>query len=150
METASAADSDLALRVVGGLEQLIGLFRTLSAPNELSLTAVATMATLQRTGQVRLTWLAANEGVTQPGMTQLVSRLEAAGLVERIADPADRRVVLIRITAAGLAALTERRAARADKLIGMLARLSQADRAALAAALPAIGRLTRQHPETEH
>ncbi|MCY3001138.1 MAG: MarR family transcriptional regulator [Planctomycetota bacterium] len=36
-----------------------------------------------------------------PDVTRLVDRLEAAKLVERARTPEDRRVVLVRITAAG-------------------------------------------------
>jgi DNA-binding MarR family transcriptional regulator len=140
--------SDLAAGVVAGLERLITLFRWLSSPTELSLTAVATLATLQRSGPCRLTWLAASEGVTQPGMTQLISRLQDAGLVERAADPADGRAVQVRITALGLTTLATRRAARAERLVGMLSQLSPAQRAALTAALPAIDALTRMQPDT--
>ncbi|MBO0816571.1 MAG: MarR family transcriptional regulator, partial [Actinobacteria bacterium] len=38
----------------------------------MSLTAAATLATLDRSSPRRLTALAAHEGVTQPAMTQLV------------------------------------------------------------------------------
>jgi DNA-binding MarR family transcriptional regulator len=140
----SVAGHELALQVVTGLERLIGLFRTLSAPNELSLTAVATMATLERAGPVRLTSLAASEGVTQPAMTQLVSRLQDMGLAERVTDPDDGRAVQVRITRAGQAMLASRRAARADRLLTLLDRLSDAEREALAAALPAFTALTGQ------
>ncbi len=134
---------DLAVEVVAGLERLIRLFRWLSSSGELSLTAVATLTTLERSGPCRLTSLAASEGVTQPGMTQLVSRLKDAGLVERVADPADGRAVQVRITGLGLSTLAARRAARAERLVGMLTELSPADRTALAAALPAIDALAR-------
>jgi DNA-binding MarR family transcriptional regulator len=140
----SAARDELALQVVTGLERLIGLFRMLSAPNELSLTAVATLATLERGGPVRLTSLAASEGVTQPAMTQLVSRLQDMGLAERVTDPDDGRAVQVRITQAGLAMLASRRAARADRLVTLLDRLSDAERDALTAALPSITALTGQ------
>jgi DNA-binding MarR family transcriptional regulator len=143
MET-SAADQSLALQVARGLERLTGLFRKLSAPSELSLTAVATMATLERAGPVRLTSLAATEGVTQPAMTQLVSRLQDMGLAERVTDPDDGRAVQVRITQAGQAMLASRRAARAERLLTLLDRLSDAEREALAAALPAITALTGQ------
>ncbi len=36
------------------------------------------------------------------GMTQILDRLEKAGLVERSADPSDRRRVLVGLTRAGL------------------------------------------------
>ena len=69
-------DPALAAAVAAGLERLIGLFRWLSPPSGLSLTAAATLATLERGGPRRLTALAAREGVTQPAMTQLVARLQ--------------------------------------------------------------------------
>ena len=59
----------LAAGVTTALERLIGLFRSLSPPDGLSLTAAATLATLERSGPCRLTALAANEGVTQPALT---------------------------------------------------------------------------------
>ncbi len=49
----------------------------------------------------RITELAAREGVTQPGMTLLVNRLEERGWLSRHADAADRRAVLVKLTAAG-------------------------------------------------
>ena len=131
----------LAAQVAAALERLIGLFRSLSPASGLSLTAAATLATLERSGPSRLTWLAAREGVTQPAMTQLIARLQDAGLVDRAADPADGRVVQIRITADGLAVLAGRRAVRAERLAGLLDRLSPDEREALAAALPAMDAL---------
>jgi len=131
-------EGTLAVEVAAALERLIGLFRSLSPASGLSLTAAATLATLERSGPCRLTWLAAREGVTQPAMTQLIARLQDAGLVDRATDPADGRVVQVRITADGRAMLAGRRAVRADRLAGLLDRLSPDERAALAAALPAM------------
>jgi DNA-binding MarR family transcriptional regulator len=131
----------LAAEVAARLERLFGLVRSLSPPSGLSLTAAATLATLERSGPCRLTSLAAREGVTQPAMTQLVARLQDAGLVTRDADPADRRVVQVCITGEGKVTLARRRQARAERLAGMLARLSPDHRAALAAALPAMDAL---------
>src|SRR5580693_839188 len=122
------SEDTLAAGVAAALERLIGLFRSLSPASGLSLTSAATLATLDRSGPSRLTWLAGREGVTQPAMTQVIARLEDAGLVDRAADPADGRVVQVRITADGRAMLAGRRALRAE-------------RAALAAALPAMDAL---------
>ncbi|HSZ99191.1 MAG TPA: MarR family transcriptional regulator [Streptosporangiaceae bacterium] len=129
-----------AAEVAAGLERLVALIRWLSPPG-LSLTTAATLATLDRSGPCRLTALAANEGVTQPAMTQLVGRLTEAGLAIRRADPDDGRAVHVEITDAGREFVARRRAARADRLSALLARLSQADQDALAAALPAINAL---------
>ncbi len=132
----------LASGVAAGLERLIGLFRSLSPPDGLSLTAAATLATLERSGPRRLTGLAAQEGVTQPAMTQLIARLQDSGLVGRDADPDDGRVVQVRLSEAGREMLARRRAVRAERLALILARISPEDRAALGAALPAIDALT--------
>jgi DNA-binding MarR family transcriptional regulator len=131
----------LAAEVAAGLERLFGLFRSLSPPSGLSLTAAATLATLERSGPCRLTSLAAREGVTQPAMTQLAARLQDAGLVTRDPDPSDGRVVRVGITSEGQVTLARRRQARAERLGGLLDRLSPDHRAALAAALPAMDAL---------
>jgi len=128
--------------VAAGLERLLSLIRWLSPPG-LSLTAAATLTTLERSGPRRLTALAADEGVTQPAMTQLVGRLQSGGLVERCADPDDGRVVHVQLTEAGRDLVARRRAARAERLSGLLATLSPADQEALAAALPAMNALAR-------
>ena len=74
-------------------------------------------------------------------MTQLVARLQDTGLVDRVPDPKDGRVVQVRITAEGQAMVARRRAIRAERVAGLLARLSPDDQAALAAALPAMDAL---------
>jgi DNA-binding MarR family transcriptional regulator len=142
-------DRTLAAGVAAGLERLIGLFRSMSPPSGLSLTAAATLATLERSGPRRLTDLAAQEGVTQPAMTQLIARLQDSGLVTREADPADGRVVQVRLTDEGRETLARRRAVRAERLAVILARLSPQDRAALAAALPAIDALASAQRDRE-
>lgn len=49
----------------------------------------------------RLTDLAAWAGMTRPSMAQLVDELEADGLLERRADPTDRRAKLVVLTPTG-------------------------------------------------
>jgi DNA-binding MarR family transcriptional regulator len=141
MDSARDQPEALAAEVAAGLERLIRLFRWISPPSGLSLTSAATLATLERGGPCRLTALAAREGVTQPAMTQLVARLQDAGLVDRVPDAADGRVVYVRITAEGRAMLARRRAVRAERVAALLARLSPDEQAALAAALPAMDAL---------
>jgi DNA-binding MarR family transcriptional regulator len=132
--------TEAATEVAAALERLFGLIRWLS-PAGLSLTSAATLATLDRLGSCRLTALAAREGVTQPAMTQLIARMEQSGLVVRAADPDDGRAVDVQITAAGRDLIAGRRAARAERISGLLATLSGTDRDALMAALPAINAL---------
>jgi DNA-binding MarR family transcriptional regulator len=133
-------------RFAAALERLFGLLRRSSPPQDLSLTAASTLRTLDVRGPHRLTDLAAKEGVTQPAMTQLVSRLERDALAERTVDETDGRVVLVRITDAGRKVLARRRAARARRVADLLAALPAEDEALIAAALPALERLAESTP----
>jgi len=128
------------------VERLFGLLRRLTPAQDVSLTGVSTLANLERGGPRRLTELASREGVTQPGMTQLVSRLERDGLARRTADPSDGRVVVVEVTDAGRELLRQRRLVRATRLTELLATLPAEDEAAIAAALPALRRLASLLP----
>ncbi|NUO61546.1 MAG: MarR family transcriptional regulator [Hamadaea sp.] len=137
MRSASvSADTDLSTTI----SRVFTALRRLNPPG-LSLTAASTLSTLERDGPRRLTELAGIEGVTQPAMTQVVSRLERDSLAVRTADPGDRRVVLVEITAAGRDLLRHRRTVRSGKVAALLARLEPQDAAAISAALPALNAL---------
>ena len=131
----------LAAALTTDLEQIFRLFRSLSPASGLSMTAAATLAGIERLGPQRLTVLAAREGVTQPAMTQLISRLEESGLVRREASPEDGRVVLVVITDEGRAVLARRRSVRSERMAAIIAQLGPEHRAALASALPALDAL---------
>ena len=115
--------------------------REVSTAGDVSPTAAAVLAGLARTGPQRVTDLARVAGVSQPAMTQLVNRLTQQGMLARVADDADRRAVLVEVTDAGREVLETRRGQRAGVLDAALARVSAEDRAAIAAALPALARL---------
>jgi DNA-binding MarR family transcriptional regulator len=127
--------------IASGFERLYEGLRRLTPRDGLSLTAASTLRRLDRSGSQRLCDLFAPEGVSQPAMTQLVTRLEKDGLAERGSDPADGRVVVVSITAAGRAVVQRRRSANAEALAERLERLPAEDRAAILAALPAMVRL---------
>jgi DNA-binding MarR family transcriptional regulator len=110
-------------------------------PRDMSLTSLATLSTLDRTGPRRITDLALVEGVAQPSMTTLVTSLQRAGLVERRGDPADGRVALVEITAAGTQLLRARRRAGAQAITELISKLPPAEAAALGAAVPALEHL---------
>ncbi|MBO0801931.1 MAG: MarR family transcriptional regulator [Nocardiopsaceae bacterium] len=140
---------ELADGLGGVLEHVVTLFRSLNAANPLSRSASGALGALERNGPTRLTTLAARDGVTQPAMTQLVSRLEGTGLVRREPDPDDGRVVRVVITDNGLAMLAARRAERTERLAALLSRIGPAHRAALAAALPALEALYEAHADSQ-
>ncbi|MER7607303.1 MarR family transcriptional regulator [Nocardioides sp. NPDC127503] len=137
MSTTSASGRDLSL----ALEKVVRLVREVSTAGDVSPTAATVLAGLARTGPQRVTDLAKVAGVSQPAMTQLVNRLTQQGMLARVADDADRRAVLVEVTDAGREVLETRRGQRAGVLDAALARVSVEDRAAIAAALPALDRL---------
>jgi DNA-binding MarR family transcriptional regulator len=120
------------------LELVTLVVRGVSGRRDLSLTAVATLSSLDRQGPQRITTLATAEGVSQPSMTQLIQRLEQRGLVARGSDPADGRVALVTVTDQGRAALAARRKRSAERIVGLLADLPEPDVLALADALAAV------------
>jgi DNA-binding MarR family transcriptional regulator len=98
----------------------------------------------------RITELAAREGVTQPGITILVNRLQERGWVRRDGDPADARVVLVSLTPEGSAVLDRLRAEYRALLHEEMATLADADVHTLARAIEIldglIERLTGHEP----
>jgi DNA-binding MarR family transcriptional regulator len=131
--------SDLdALALATSLERVVSMVRRLAPSEGLSLTAISTLRHLELSGPTRLTELASAQGVTQPAMTQLVTRLERDGLAGRHASDADARVVLVDLTSAGHDLLTHRRELRAVRLTELLEHIPAPDRAAILAATPAL------------
>jgi DNA-binding MarR family transcriptional regulator len=140
-QNAGAAGSAESRDVIG--EALYGLvsLAVRNGPREISLTAASTLSTLDRTGPRRLTDLAVIEGVSQPSMSVLVTGLERAGLAERRNDPADKRIVLVALTASGADYIRARRRAGAGTFADLIDKLPDDEGAALAAAVPALNRL---------
>lgn len=65
---------------------------------------------------LRITELAAQEGLSQPSVTRMVERLEKLGLARRERGEADRRVVSVTITDRGRDELEQARARHAEVL----------------------------------
>lgn len=78
--------------------------------------------------------LAGIEGVTPPTMTRLVAAMAADGLVERLDDPADRRVVQVAATASGRSLLLAGRDRRVATLAALIAPLTPKERRRLGSA----------------
>lgn len=144
----SATDLDVAdLATV--LEDVARMSVRLPTSQRLSFTTLSVLHTLARCGPRRLIALAADEHVTQSAVTQIVTRLERDGLVERQSDPSDGRAVLVHVTGAGAAIVDGRHAERIARLTDVTGRLAPAEREALAAALPALSHLAALHRAAE-
>lgn len=98
---ARAADYKAVARV-GNLVRRMGaqsviVSQTVAARFGLNTTDLEGLDLIQLQGRVSAGQLAAATGLTSGAVTALIDRLERAGYVERIDDPADRRRVLVRI-----------------------------------------------------
>ncbi|MGW0633341.1 MarR family winged helix-turn-helix transcriptional regulator [Streptomyces sp. NPDC002758] len=127
--------------IVVALEQLVRYVRQVSTAGGLSMAASSVLGRLGREGPQRVTELARAEGVSQPGMTQLVTRMERDGLVRRIASTDDRRGVLVEATDAGADLVAQRRAERVEALRTLMDGLDPQEQSAVVIALPALARL---------
>ncbi|MGH3379790.1 MAG: MarR family winged helix-turn-helix transcriptional regulator [Actinoallomurus sp.] len=135
-------DAELSIAdLTSVLEEFTRMSIRLPSERRLSFTTLSVLHTLAGSGPKRLTELTASEQVTQSAITQIVIKLERDGLVERRRDPSDGRAVLVHITERGAAIVDGRRAERIARLAELGNRLTPAERAAIAAALPALARL---------
>jgi DNA-binding MarR family transcriptional regulator len=135
--SADPDDAELAARLriaVGGLVRWLRQ----TDPGSLSPAQLSALLSVEAHGPLRIGDLAARERVSPPTMTRLVDVLADARLVDRRPDPEDRRGQLVELATAGSTLLAEIRRERTTLLSQRLAALSAEDRAALAAALPAL------------
>jgi DNA-binding MarR family transcriptional regulator len=112
-------------------------------PKELTATQKLALAVAAEEGPLRLGALAERMGTTDATATRTVDGLAALGLLERTADPADRRAVQIAATKTGARNVTARRRRLVSVLEGLLAETSADELEQLAELLT---RLTR--PDT--
>ena len=104
-------------------------------------TQLAALATVERSGPMRLGDLAAAEGIAPSTLTRLVTALEDSGHVRRYADPSDARASTLAITPRGHDALERIRTESTLMLTESLQLLTPAQRSALAEALPVLEQL---------
>jgi DNA-binding MarR family transcriptional regulator len=133
--------AELSNRLQVSLARLSRMLRR-EMPSPLGQSSLSTLATLAAEGPLRVGDLAAREGVRPPTMTKIVGNLEEHRLVERLADPVDRRAGLIQLTPAGAEYVAGTRSARASQLAAHLAELTPAQRRTIAAALPVLEALS--------
>ncbi len=132
--------------------------RTLVAVTERSLGAVAedtTMAqyralvVLASRGPQRMVDLAVALGVTPPTAGRMCDRLVRKGLIRRHRGRADRREVLVAVTAAGRQVVDQATARRRALLAEILGRLPAGQQAAVAAALRAFAVAAGEIPDSQ-
>jgi len=135
------ATTHLADDLLMVVTRLARRLRRVAAPDGVTPTQRSILTTLERRGPLTHGELATAERVRPPTITVAVDRLEELGLAHRVRDDVDRRIARVALTDAGRALLVDTRRQRTAYLEQRLRALSAADRAAIAAAAPALARL---------
>jgi DNA-binding MarR family transcriptional regulator len=104
------------------------------AGTDLGPSQVAALATIDREGPLTPSGVARIERVQRPTATRIVARLESEGLVERVADPVDRRSFTVSATPKGTALMRTLRTRKTAYLARRLRGLEAAELATLARA----------------
>jgi DNA-binding MarR family transcriptional regulator len=133
----------LASELRVSLMRLARRLRAERADKGLTLTQLSVLGTLDRHGAMTLGELAAHEKVQPPSMTRTTAALEERGLITRVSSAVDRRMVLIGISAEGLALLRADRKLREAWLAGRFEQLTVDERALLHAVAPLLDRLAQ-------
>lgn len=102
-----------------------------------------------RQGPVRMSDIGRHMGISKPYMTALVDRLISEGLVERVQDPLDRRVVEIRITEAGRNDLKEFTKRVREMIVRNLSSLDSDDISSLLESMTNIRRILSRLDEAD-
>jgi DNA-binding MarR family transcriptional regulator len=125
----AAALGDLVMRLARTQRRR---FREALAPWDLSPHHARALRVVCSRDGVRLSELAEALHIAPRSATEVADGLQERGLLERAADPGDRRAVVLRPTAAGRQVQHEVDDARAADSTELFTRLSPADRAELA------------------
>ncbi len=110
--------------------------------NDLTASQASALARIEQAGALRLTALAELEGISAATMNRVVDSLARRGLIERVADPLDRRAHLLKLGAEGNELLIEIRARNTESLRTAISALSAHERETIRATIPALEHLS--------
>ena len=141
---ADLSPEQVAAEIRGTLAVLYRRIRQTKQIGELTLPESSALSRLQHGGPMTAATLARLEQISPQSIGVTVSSLEAKGLVQRSADPADGRRVILSLTSAGDATVEARRSARNQQFTRALSALSADERAQLLAVMPVLARLAEE------
>ena len=147
--TASAPHTDTPARLRAALSRIHRRLRPTAAGTTAGLTPtrISLLNTITRLGPIRLSELAAEEGINPTMLSRIVGDLVPGGLIERVGDPHDRRAALVMVTREGRKLVERMRRERTDVLSVALSTLSPSEYRTLERALPALERLAHELKE---
>jgi DNA-binding MarR family transcriptional regulator len=134
-------DNELAARLHSSALHLLRRLAQEDRATGVSAPRLSALSVLVFGGPRTIGSLATIEGVTPPTMTRLVAGMVADGLVERLRDPADRRVIRVQASRTGRVLLLAGRDRRVSTLAAMVDPLSPKERRRLYAAAEIIERM---------
>jgi len=117
------------------------MVRNQRVDTSVTLAHISAMATLKKSGPMSAGELAACERVQPPSMTKVIAYLEQRGLVQREADPDDKRSAILAITHTGRELLDAERRSRDLWLSQRLKLLTPEERAVVRNAIPILDKL---------
>jgi DNA-binding MarR family transcriptional regulator len=130
--------NELAVGIRSVIGRLARGLRQAGSQSDLSPSQYEVFGTIARRGDLKLSDLAAIEGINPTLLSRIVAKLEADQLVKRAPDAEDRRVAHVVPTAKGRRRYEQIRNARTDAVSLAIAGLTDAERRQLAAALPVL------------
>jgi DNA-binding MarR family transcriptional regulator len=139
--------SELPARTRRAVARLSRSLRQTRAGAALTPSQYEVLVTIVGQGPLRLADLALMEGINPTMLSRIAGKLEASGLVDRVADTGDGRVVHLSASAQGRELVNQVRGERADALSVALEGLTDDDRRLLSDALPVLDALTERLKE---
>ena len=138
-----------SVRAAAELRIVLGqLMRRLRSENVRPMSQLAVLGRLDRMGSQTASGLAAAEHMRPQSMAEVIAELQADGLVDRSADPTDRRQLLVELTQTGRDFVKGDRRKREDWLAQAISdKLSPREQAVLVEAVGLLRRLAELQPD---
>ncbi|MFJ4693781.1 MarR family winged helix-turn-helix transcriptional regulator [Streptomyces sp. NPDC088766] len=130
-------DPDEVARVTATAAELLEVLWGRASTAPASASQLRVLFVLEHQEGINLRTLADSLASTPPSTSRLCDRLQAAGLVERVVSPSDRRELRLRLSGRGRAFLADLRGRRERELRAVLAGMPAGKRSALLEGLDA-------------
>ncbi|NNM67542.1 MAG: MarR family transcriptional regulator [Spirochaetales bacterium] len=140
-ETDSQRTAEILLEIVPKVNSLLRSLVFGRTQQSLSIPLYRVLTVLTDAGPLPMSILARHEGVKGPTMSRFIDSLAQKKLVQRGASPADRRIILVRLTAKGVETVASVRREVVRELSSLLEPWPAGDLSLVEAALV----LLRQH-----
>lgn len=118
---------DIAKRVRPAMTKLYVMYFRIAEQSDLTGPQLSIMSRLRDKGALRISQIAAEEGIRMPTASNALHQLERRQLVERIRDEHDRRGVRVELTSLGVSELRRVGEERENYFADMIATLSEED-----------------------